>query len=271
MRVWTGIFRLAALSVGLFALAAGQSAVVPQARADSVESPVKTAFEGEDAIRGQDERLEIPAPSRARGATVARIVAPTTARRRPANPRRARRLRTETAWSGQQQTLLVLDGAIRKGREWVELLLGDRPNGSTGWVPRDHVVLSRTPYWVEIRTKSRRVAVYRGGKSVRSFRAVVGTSATPTPHGLAAIYERNRQPDPKAFLGPWALPLTIHSDVLKNYGGGPGRVGLHGRSGASLRDPLGSASSHGCIRINNKAISWMAARIPVGTPVRIRG
>jgi lipoprotein-anchoring transpeptidase ErfK/SrfK len=137
-------------------------------------------------------------------------------------------------------------------------------------VSRDWVAVRRTPYWIDVRVDARRVTVYRSGKRVRRFRAVVGAPATPTPLGLAAIYERNRQPDPGDFLGPWALPLTIMSNVLENYGGGPGRVGIHGRSGLSLRDPLGSARSHGCIRIGNDDVSWLATHVPAGTPVRIR-
>jgi lipoprotein-anchoring transpeptidase ErfK/SrfK len=208
--------------------------------------------------------------SRADGSTVARIVAPTFARVRPKSARRGWHLSTQTAWSGQPQTLLVVDSAVRRGRQWLKLLLAVRPNGSAGWVPRDRVALRRTPYWIQVRTGARLVTIYRDGKRVRRFRAVVGAPGTPTPLGLAAIYERNRQPNPGGFLGPWAMPLTIMSDVLENYGGGPGRVGIHGRAGASLLDPLGSARSHGCIRIDNRHVSWMAAHIPAGTPVRVR-
>jgi lipoprotein-anchoring transpeptidase ErfK/SrfK len=138
-------------------------------------------------------------------------------------------------------------------------------------VPGDQVALDRTRYWVDVRTGSRRVTIYRLGKRVRRFRAVVGKPSTPTPHGLAAIYERNRQPDPGAFLGPWALSTTSLSSVLESFGGGPGRVAIHGRAGASLLDPLGTARSHGCIRISNGHVSWMARKVPAGTPVRIRG
>ena len=35
---------------------------------------------------------------------------------------------------------------------------------------------------------------------------------------------------PSGFLGPWALHLTAHSDVLDDYGGGPGTVAIHGRA-----------------------------------------
>jgi hypothetical protein len=104
---------------------------------------------------------------------------------------------------------------------------------------------------------------------VRRFRAVVGKPSTPTPLGLFAVYERARQPDPDAFLGPWALHLTAHSNVLEDYGGGPGRVALHGRSGASLRDPLGTAASHGCVRVRNGDIRWLAKVAAPGTPVLI--
>jgi lipoprotein-anchoring transpeptidase ErfK/SrfK len=209
-------------------------------------------------------------PSRRLGATVARIVTPTFARVRPRTPKRGRRLGVQTAWSQQPQTLLVLDAAVRGGREWVKVLLPVRPNGSAGWVPRARVALGRSSYWIQIRTDARRVTVLRNGRRVRRFRAVVGAPGTPTPLGLAAIYERNRQPNPGGFLGPWALPLTVMSNVLDNYGGGPGRVGIHGRAGASLQDPLGSARSHGCIRIPNGQVSWIARNVPAGTPVLIR-
>jgi lipoprotein-anchoring transpeptidase ErfK/SrfK len=203
-------------------------------------------------------------------ATTARVVVATAARRRPGGGRRLWRVATVTAWSGHAQTLLVVDRAVRDGREWLKVLLPIRPVGATGWIPRDKAVLGRTRYRVELRLRSRMLTVRRDGRPVRRFRAVVGAPATPTPRGLAAIYERNRQPDPGAFLGPWSLSLTAMSDVLESFGGGPGRVAIHGRGGASLRDPLGSARSHGCIRIDSGAVSWLARHVPPGTPVRIR-
>jgi lipoprotein-anchoring transpeptidase ErfK/SrfK len=218
----------------------------------------------------EEQPLDIAAPSRAHGATVARIVAPTFARARLDSPNRGWRVSAATEWSAQPQVLLVLDAATVDGRDWVKVLLANRPNGSAGWVQRDRVVLARTRYWVTVRVRSRRVTVYRDGKRARRFRAVVGAPSTPTPLGLAAIYERNRQPDPGAFLGPWALSLTSLSNVLESYGGGPGRVAIHGRAGASLLDPLGTARSHGCIRVNNDDVRWMAAKVQVGSPVRVK-
>jgi lipoprotein-anchoring transpeptidase ErfK/SrfK len=211
----------------------------------------------------------IPAPSRGSGGTVARIVVPVEARSAPGSGRDVWHVGTATSWTGQPQLLLVLSSAEVHEREWVRVLLPIRPVGAAGWIPRDDVQLGSTPYWVTVDRGARTVSVYRRGRRVRTARAVVGKGSTPTPAGLAAIYERDRQPDPREFLGPWALPLTALSNVLYNFGGGPGRVAIHGRAGASLLDPLGSASSHGCIRIDNGPITWMAHHLPVGTPVQI--
>jgi lipoprotein-anchoring transpeptidase ErfK/SrfK len=222
------------------------------------------------AAKQQPKRFNVAAPSRAHGATIARVIAPTNARRFVGSAKRSQRVQASTSWSQQPQVLLVLAATTRDGRDWVKVRLGDRPNTAAGWIPRDHVRLGHTSYWIEVRRHSRRVTIYRKGKRVRGFKAVIGRPSTPTPLGLAAIYERNRQPNPHDVLGPWALSLTAHSNVLESYGGGPGRVAIHGRAGASLRDPLGSARSHGCIRIANGNVAWMAKHIPPGTPVRIR-
>jgi lipoprotein-anchoring transpeptidase ErfK/SrfK len=213
----------------------------------------------------------IPAPSPSTGGTLARIVVPVEARSAPGSGRRVWHVGTATSWTAQPQVLLVLGSAEAHEREWLKVLLPIRPVGAAGWIPRDDVELSSTPYWVTVDRSARTVTVYRRGRRVRTSRAVVGKGSTPTPAGLAAIYERDPQPDPRAFLGPWALPLTALSNVLYNFGGGPGRVAIHGRAGASFRDPLGSARSHGCIRIDNGPITWMAHHLPAGTPVQITG
>lgn len=214
-------------------------------------------------------RPVIAPPSRSEGATVARIVTPVFARARLDQPRHGQVVSPQTSWSGEATVLLVLASETAEGSEWLEVLLPDRPDGSKGWIPRNAAVLGHSPYWIQVSTRARRVQVFRSGRRVRAFGAVVGKPSTPTPLGLAAIYERARQSDPHDFVGSWVLALTALSDVLKHFEGGPGRIGIHGRGGASLLDPLGSARSHGCIRISNGPVDWMAAHVPLGTPVSI--
>ncbi len=115
---------------------------------------------------------------------------------------------------------------------------------------------------------ARRVTLLHDGAVAASTSAVVGKPGTPTPRGRFAVAERVRQPDPHGFLGPWALLLTAHSDVLARFDGGPGRVAIHGRDGASLLDPLGSAASHGCIRVPDAFVRLLARDAREGTPGR---
>jgi hypothetical protein len=200
-------------------------------------------------------------------AWIARPVIATPVWKRPA-PRRA--IGTLEP-SGTTTGLLVLRARHdHAGRRWLRVQLPRRPNGASGWVAADRVALRRTTWRLEIRLGARTVTLLHRGRAVRRFRAVIGAPATPTPTGRFAIFQRTAQPNPHGFLGPWALDLTAHSDVLKNYGGGPGRVALHGRDGAGLLDPLGTARSHGCVRLTNPAIRLLARRLTAGTPVDIQ-
>jgi lipoprotein-anchoring transpeptidase ErfK/SrfK len=217
------------------------------------------------------EPQTLTAPNSKSGAWVARIVGPTTALAQPGAGKRVARVGVLTEWARHEQSLLVAKSATREGEMWLRVLLPIRPNGTFGWIPADATVLSKTPYWVRIRKRSRSVRIYRAGRLVRAFRAVIGKPSTPTPSGLAAIYEVVRQPNPRRFLGNWVLSLTALSDVLQEFGGASGRIGIHGRAGASLQDRLGSARSHGCVRIDNSAANWMARRLPPGTPVLVSG
>jgi hypothetical protein len=210
----------------------------------------------------------IKAPSRSGGAWIARVTATTSARTKPGGGSEVWLVPPETSWAHQPQRLMILETGHAGDEGWLRVRLPLRRHRS-GWIRRDSASISHTGYWIKVQRGTRVVTVYSGGREVRHFRAVVGASATPTPIGLAAIYERVRQPDPRAFLGPWAMHLTAVSDVLDNYGGGPGRVAIHGRAGASLRDPLGSARSHGCIRVNNDDVAWLAKHVPAGTPVHL--
>ena len=216
------------------------------------------------------QRARDPLELTRRVAHLAQIVVPTPVRARPGAGARRGRLVTEARWGGGPVRLLVLRSALdRDGRRWLRVRLPERPNDRAGWIRADRTRIRATPWRIVVSTGARTVTVRRAGKVVRRFFAVVGAPATPTPHGLFAIDERIRQAGGE--LGPWALHLTAHSNVLDNYGGGEGRVAIHGRAGALLADPLGSARSHGCIRIDNAVVSWLAARAVEGTPVVVRG
>ena len=196
-------------------------------------------------------------------AWIARLVARTPAWDGPRAAGTPHMLAPLGRWTDGPIGLLVLEA---RGK-WVRVLLPTRPNGSSKWVNAERVRLVRTRWRVEVDRSARRLTLLRDGHARRTFDVVVGAPGTPTPTGRFAIYETARQPDPHGFLGPFALHLTGHSDVLDDFGGGPGRLAIHGRGGSSLADPLGSARSHGCIRIGNAAVRLLARVLAPGVPV----
>ena len=71
-----------------------------------------------------------------------------------------------------------------------------------------------------------------------------------------------------AVGGPYALALSARSNVLQEFMGGPGQIAMHGV--ANLGGTPGTAVSHGCVRLANRNIGWLAARVAPGAPVTIR-
>jgi lipoprotein-anchoring transpeptidase ErfK/SrfK len=101
---------------------------------------------------------------------------------------------------------------------------------------------------------------------VRTDKAVVGKPSTPTPHGTFFV-EEVIQLRPRDVGAPFALALSARSNVLQEFNGGPGQIGVHGLS--NVGGVLGTAVSHGCVRLANATMRWLVLRIGPGVPVTI--
>jgi hypothetical protein len=167
-----------------------------------------------------------------------------------------------TPLSHQRTSLPVLR---RRGR-WLQVLLPGRPNGHAGWIEARKAKTWTTPWRVVIRTDSKRLFVLRRDRIVRSFPVVVGKSSTPTPTGHFFVEEAIIL-RPRSLGAPDAYALSARSNVFQEFEGGPGQIAIHGTNG--LSDPLGSAASHGCIRLAPSAVTWLAHRIGAGVPVTV--
>jgi hypothetical protein len=64
------------------------------------------------------------------------------------------------------------------------------------------------------------------------------------------------------------LATSARSGVFQEFDGGPGQIALHGTG--NLSGALGTASSHGCVRLAPQAIAWLASRVGAGVPVSIQ-
>jgi L,D-transpeptidase catalytic domain len=155
----------------------------------------------------------------------------------------------------------------RTGGSWLWVRLPGRPNGHKGWISAHRTRRTSTKWNLSVKLSTRRVTVYHGGRARRHFRAVVGKPSTPTPRGVYFIEEALALSSYEAG-GPFALATSARSNVFQEFEGGPGQIGIHGTNG--LTGALGTAVSHGCIRLGTHAITWLARRIGAGVPLTIR-
>jgi lipoprotein-anchoring transpeptidase ErfK/SrfK len=156
---------------------------------------------------------------------------------------------------------------VKKIRDdWYQVYLPMRPNGVTGWVRARDVTIRVNPYKVEIDLSRNRLTVLESGEQIMSEPVAAGTGGTPTPTGLFYTTILVKPQDPGGAYGPFAYGLSAYSEVLFTFAGGNGQVAIHGTNDPSS---IGNDVSHGCVRMNNAAITQMAKFLPLGTPVEI--
>lgn len=166
-----------------------------------------------------------------------------------------------TTWGGP-----TARPVIQTMGDWLQIRLDSRPNGSTAWVRREDVVLTKTTYRIVISVGQRSLTLYQNGLPVFSAPVGVGQPQWPTPLGpsfVDAVYPV--APFQQYIYGPVALVTGSHSNVLTDFDGGDGTVAIHGYPSdpASTR---GVASSHGCIRANPQTMAAIS-QVPAGTPI----
>jgi len=149
----------------------------------------------------------------------------------------------------------------------VRVRLPGRPSGHTGWIRASQTRRRSTEWRLVLDLSARRITVYRYGRVQRRFRVVVGARSTPTPRGNFFIEEALAL-SPSALGGPFALATSARSAVLQEFAGGPGQIALHGTRG--LSGALGTAASHGCIRLDTRAIVWLTARVGRGVSLTVK-
>lgn len=167
---------------------------------------------------------------------------------------------------GFPEIYLALAQTVDKyGTQWIKIRVPMRPNGRTGWVPRDAL-----GHFYEVHTQlivdrhKLRATLYRSGKKIWSAPVGVGKASTPTPGGHFYIRERIRALQGGTIYGPYAFGTSDYSTLSEWPGGGI--VGIHGTNEPQL---IPGRPSHGCIRLTNAKVSQLWRLMPLGTPVRV--
>jgi lipoprotein-anchoring transpeptidase ErfK/SrfK len=154
----------------------------------------------------------------------------------------------------------------RRPDGWVQVQLPQRPNGQTGWIPPGEVGIAQTPYRIEVSLSAHQITVFDESAVLYRGPVATGAASTPTPTGSYSVRVLLKNPNPTSVYGPFAFGLSAHSDALTTFSGSDAEIGLHGNNDTSA---LGRSVSHGCIRMDNTAITRLSEILPLGTPVDV--
>ncbi len=196
------------------------------------------------------------------GHAVARAVA----RKRPAKTAKPiARLRYDTEDGFAEVYVVLARYTDSNDQQWLKVRLPMRPNGRTGWVPRDSLGgLKTVTTFLRVDKHTLRATLYRDGKRIWRAPVGIGKHGTETPGGRFYIRERLRVRGHGSLYGPLAFGTSAYSKLSDWPGGGV--VGIHGTNEPRL---IPGRPSHGCIRLRNRDVLRLAKLMPIGTPVRI--
>ncbi len=175
-----------------------------------------------------------------------------------------RRLREVGALRGRLTSRLD-----RRTAEALRAFQADRglPVSGTVDAPTRRALLGR----IVVNIAQRKLRLIRAGKVVKTFKVAVGTSAHPTPTGTYEIIKLEKDPT-------WSPPDSPWAEGLGPIPPGPGNplgtrwigtsspaIGIHGTYDDNS---IGTAASHGCIRMHIPQVEALYEQVALGMEVR---
>ncbi|MBM0740925.1 L,D-transpeptidase [Phormidium sp. CLA17] len=128
------------------------------------------------------------------------------------------------------------------------------------------------PLRLEIKLSLRRVTLYRGSAVVKSYPIAVGRAGWETPKGTFQVKQMFRDP---AWIHPLKKGIVIPGGDPENplgrywigfWSNGKNWIGFHGTDNPKS---VGTAASHGCIRMYNKDIEELFKKVNLGIEVKV--
>jgi lipoprotein-anchoring transpeptidase ErfK/SrfK len=96
----------------------------------------------------------------------------------------------------------------------------------------------------------------------------VGRAGSPTPTGRFAVTDKLSGSAYGPYYGCCILALSAHQTHLPPGWTGGDRVAIHGTNAPAT---IGAAASAGCLHAGEADLRTLMRRVPLGTPVFIRG
>ena len=158
----------------------------------------------------------------------------------------------------------VYDEEIYEGVRNYQAEFGLNPDGivgpdtwnSIGLSPTIRYPLPPEGYSIEIDLDQKTLQLKQFTEIIETYPVAVGKPSTPTPTGDWQIIQKTRNPG-----GPFG---TRWMRLNVPWGG----YGIHG---TDAPESIGTAASHGCIRMQNEDVNALYDIVPLGTPVKIIG
>ena len=136
---------------------------------------------------------------------------------------------------------------------------------ATGKPPTQEEVVS-----LILKLKEKRVYVYRGDKLLKRYPVAIGKKGWETPTGEWQVMEKIKNPAWTSFKTGEVFPAGVENPLGSRWIGfwtdGKDVIGFHGTP--DLKS-IGTAASHGCVRMRNRDVKAMFPLIKVGTTVKV--
>jgi lipoprotein-anchoring transpeptidase ErfK/SrfK len=124
---------------------------------------------------------------------------------------------------------------------------------------------------LEISLSRRKVTLYQENTPVKSYPIAIGRKGWETPTGNFQVMQMIQNPK---WIHPFTGEVVLGGDPENPLGrywigfwtNGRDWIGFHGTPNP---ESVGTAASHGCIRMYNKDVEELFRQVSVGTPVKV--
>jgi lipoprotein-anchoring transpeptidase ErfK/SrfK len=141
------------------------------------------------------------------------------------------------------------------------------PRVTTKQLPRKY------PAFITVSRETYTLRLFRGLKLAKTYRIAVGRAGLETPAGLYRIYDKQVNPWWHVPNSPWAgelagrvIPPGPADPIKARWLGFYNGAGIHGTDNIGS---LGTAASHGCIRMAIPDVEELYELVPYGTPIYV--
>jgi lipoprotein-anchoring transpeptidase ErfK/SrfK len=121
-----------------------------------------------------------------------------------------------------------------------------------------------------LKLKEKRVYVYKGDKLLKRYPVAIGKKGWETPTGEWQVMEKIKNPAWTSFKTGEVFPAGAENPLGSRWIGfwtdGQDVIGFHGTPNVKS---IGTAASHGCVRMLNRDVKALFPLVKVGTTVKV--